>query len=308
MTQDKQDSPGKFAATFAAEPTRGRRGLMPGRRVLATVGGGVAAAALLTAGVVAVGAMWPQGGDRTGTVASTEEPRAPQSLLPLPAPDPKPESSPSEEEEEEEEAEPGEASQPVYIPPVQPPPAPESADPKTEEDPEPEAGDEPEAKKDSEPEEEPEPEPRSVGDTFTAGATYRLHAGTGANLCLDIGSDHTSSGVNVHQWACNGTAAQRFRFGATGTPDTFTLSISGNCLEVESSQTGPGANVRMWSCNGTATQQWRVEPLGNGAHQLVASHSGLCLDVRSSSTDRGANVAQWPCNSSVAQTWTLERL
>ncbi|MQS07701.1 hypothetical protein FNX48_011130, partial [Streptomyces sp. IF17] len=115
MTQDKQDPPGTFAATFAERPTRGRLGLVPGRRVFVTLGGGVATAAALTLAVTAVGAVWPEGRDRTETVASTEEPPASQSPPPV-GPEPESETEPSEEEEkEEEEAAPGDASQPLYI-------------------------------------------------------------------------------------------------------------------------------------------------------------------------------------------------
>ncbi|MQS07620.1 RICIN domain-containing protein, partial [Streptomyces alkaliphilus] len=191
----------------------------------------------------------------------------------------------------------------LYIPPAQTPPAPESAEPDPDPDPETDSGSDPDTAEET----DEEAEPRSA-DTFAAGATYRLRTGTGPDLCLDTASDPTSSGVNAHQWACGATAAQRFRFGATGTANTFTLSISGNCLEVADGETKPAGNVRMGPCTGEPSQQWRVEPLGNGTHHLVAVHSDLCLDVANNSTNRGANVGQWHCNDTGAQDWTLERL
>ncbi|GAB3109910.1 hypothetical protein GCM10027160_09500 [Streptomyces calidiresistens] len=151
-----------------------------------------------------------------------------------------------------------------------------------------------------------EAEPRSA-ETFAAGATYRLHTGTGSDPWLDTVSAPTSSGVTAYQWTCGTTAAQRFRFGATGTPNTFTLSIPGNCPEVANGETKLAGNVRMGPCTGEPSQQWRVEPLGNGAHHPVGVHSDLCLDGANNSTNRGANVGQWHCNDTGARDWTLER-
>lgn len=304
MTQEPNP---RFADTFARRPTVGRRGLLPGKRVYTTTAWSVAVAALVAATAYGASAVIPGDSDTETLVAPVSSTKAP-SVPDKPAP-----SVAADEEEDESEAE--EDLTDVIQPP--PPPAPVVEQDETEEEEEEEEEQE-EEEEEEEKEEEKEPEaakaPAKTGTVannalaaLDDGGTYRLRAGTGANLCLDVAWSVTSSGADLHQWNCNDSTAQQFTLRKDGADGVYNLQAMGNCLDVNGSSQSPGAKVHQWNCNGTDAQRWRMESVGDGVYRLRSVVSGHCLDVAGNSSDVGAKIHQWNCNDAGAQRWTLER-
>ncbi|MFX4294052.1 RICIN domain-containing protein [Streptomyces bohaiensis] len=306
MTQEP--SP-KFADTFARRPTVGRRGLLPGKRVYTTTAWSVAVAALVAATAYGASAVIP-GDQEDDTLV------APVSSTKSPATPPKPAPSPAEEEEEEDENEAEEDLTDVIE--VAAPPAAVVEEVESEEEEE-EEQEEEEQEEDAEAEQQekekaqakPAAQAGAVANNAVSalgdGGTFRLRAGTGDNLCLDVAWSVTSSGADLHQWNCNDSTAQQFTLRKDGDDGVFNLHAMGNCLDVNGSSQSPGAKVHQWNCNGTDAQRWRVESTGEGVFRLRSVVSGHCLDVAGNSSEVGAKIHQWNCNDAGAQRWTLER-
>ncbi|MBI2393904.1 MAG: RICIN domain-containing protein [Deltaproteobacteria bacterium] len=131
-----------------------------------------------------------------------------------------------------------------------------------------------------------------AGEAISPSTIYELEVKHSGKL-LDVAWGSTADGANVHQWARNGTAAQRFRFEPVeGGFYVIRALVSGKVLDVEGRKTSEGANVQQWSYWGGENQQWRLEPAGDGFYYLRARHSGMYLDVAWASKADGANVAQ----------------
>jgi beta-glucosidase len=117
----------------------------------------------------------------------------------------------------------------------------------------------------------------------------------------------TANGTLVDLFTCNGSAAQVWTPGASG---SLVNKGSGTCLDDTGMSTTPGTQVQIWSCGGGANQSW-VSPAGGGSSPTgatgpVVGLAGLCLDVRSASTADGTPVQVYTCNSTNAQNWTVE--
>jgi hypothetical protein len=131
--------------------------------------------------------------------------------------------------------------------------------------------------------------------------TYELRA-LHSDKCLDVAGAGAGDGVNVQQYVCNGTSAQRFTVSRSARGYELKNAASGKCVDVSGASSGDGANIHQWSCHGGDNQ--RVQLAGsNGVYELRLAHSGKCADVDWGSHANGANVAQWPCTGYDNQRW-----
>lgn len=128
-----------------------------------------------------------------------------------------------------------------------------------------------------------------------ATGTGRVRSGA-VGMCLDVAWGGTANGTPVHLWGCNGTAAQRWTFGADGTLRAF-----GRCLDVTDWGTANGAKVQIWDCNpGQSNQTWvrHGDSYRNPA-------SGKCLDNPDGRAVAGQRIQIWSCHGGSAQRWSL---
>src|SRR6201996_1397029 len=102
------------------------------------------------------------------------------------------------------------------------------------------------------------------GSTTVAGAITGYEG-----LCLDDRSASTANFNPVQVYTCNGSNAQQWTMGSTGT-----LQTMGKCLDVNAAGTANGTTVDLYACNGTGAQVW--QPQSNG--ELLNPSSGKCLD------------------------------
>ncbi|HET9957066.1 MAG TPA: RICIN domain-containing protein, partial [Polyangiaceae bacterium] len=138
-------------------------------------------------------------------------------------------------------------------------------------------------------------------------STFRITTSTTSGQCLDIDNGGGGDGVNLHQWECNGSDAQRFRFRSLGgNLYEVRASVSEKCLDVDNSGTADGTNIHQWECNGTNAQIWSVDSIGNGRYRIspqVAANK--CMDVDNSGTTSGTNIHEWTCNGTAAQQFSV---
>jgi hypothetical protein len=116
-----------------------------------------------------------------------------------------------------------------------------------------------------------------------------------ANKCVDVNAASSANGTAVQLYDCNGSAAQNWTVGSTGT-----LQALGKCMDVTGAGTANGTKVDLYDCNGTGSQAWT-----KSGSTLVNPQSGKCLDDTGSSTANGTQLQIWTCAGGPNQQWTL---
>ena len=147
------------------------------------------------------------------------------------------------------------------------------------------------------------PTPGSPSGTFTASLKN-----VRSDKCLDVTGAGTADGVNVQQWHCNNSDAQKMIFTpVVGKADVYTIKFvhSGKCLDVWGSGTENGTNLTQWNCDNATRQQFKLQALGGDVYNVIAQNSGKLVDVVRASTDNGASVFQWQSNGWNSQQWRM---
>ncbi|GAA0585388.1 RICIN domain-containing protein [Streptomyces crystallinus] len=126
--------------------------------------------------------------------------------------------------------------------------------------------------------------------------------------CVDAAAAGTADGTAVQQYACNATAAQQWRFQATG--DGYVRVDNRNdatkSWDVTDVSTADAAPIQLWTYGGGANQQWKPVEEAAGTYHFVNRNSGKCLDVPGASTADGARMQQYACNGSTAQSFRVD--
>lgn len=135
-------------------------------------------------------------------------------------------------------------------------------------------------------------QPGSVTPPETRTGPIRGYGGK----CVDVAGAGTADGTAVQLYDCNGTDAQNWTVGSTGT-----LTALGKCMDVTGAGTADGTEVQLYTCNGTGSQIWQPGPNGS----LVNPQSGKCLDATGPSSANGTRLQIWSCTGAANQSWTL---
>jgi glucosylceramidase len=117
-----------------------------------------------------------------------------------------------------------------------------------------------------------------------------------AGKCLDVAGANSANGTAVQLYACNGTPAQQWTFGADGT-----VRALGKCLDVRDNSTADGARLQIWDCGGAANQRWTA----TAARDLIGVGSNKCLDVVDNNSANGTPTQIWSCTGGANQKWTV---
>ena len=115
--------------------------------------------------------------------------------------------------------------------------------------------------------------------------------------CVDVPGATTTNGTQVQLWDCDGSAKQRWAYGASKQ-----LTVYGNkCLDASGGGTANGTTVIIWDCHGGLNQQWNVNANGT----ITNVQSGLCVDANGAATANGTKIILWSCNGGGNQQWSL---
>jgi chitinase len=140
-----------------------------------------------------------------------------------------------------------------------------------------------------------------TGGTTTPPTTPPPGGGSGpitsgyAGKCVDVASASSANGTAVQLYDCNGTTAQTWTVGSSGT-----LTALGKCMDVTSAGTANGSQVQLYDCNGTGSQVWQ-----KSGSTLVNPQSGKCLDATGPSSANGTRLQIWTCAGGTNQQFTL---
>lgn len=131
-----------------------------------------------------------------------------------------------------------------------------------------------------------------------AASSYVSFVGVGGK-CLDNNAQRAINGNKIQLWDCNGSKAQQWKAGATGTIGSI-VNANNLCLDVKNGGKTRGTIVWLYSCNNSGAQKWQVNSNGT----IVNPQSSLCLDSQNGGTANGNQIQIWSCNGSAAQKWT----
>jgi hypothetical protein len=160
--------------------------------------------------------------------------------------------------------------------------------------------------------------------------------------CLDVPSASTTDGVQLDQYACNGTGAQSWSVNAVGgnptstptsvpptntatfvpptntplptstgggiTPGTWYNVVNqgnGKCVDDQNGSTANGAIVQQYGCStSNLNQQWQFIASSGGYYEVI-SHNGsnLAWDVTNVSTADAAPIQLWAYGGGNNQQW-----
>ncbi|MBB4794816.1 RICIN domain-containing protein [Streptomyces nodosus] len=282
----------RFADTFRDKPARAPRGLVPGRRVWATVGWTAAATATVTlsASLAQHVRFGDDGQDATTVTAASAapvaaEPGSPSSSEPTPsASSASPGEKPAQQQKTVE-----------HITVQQPPVAPDA--PRTEEKKtEPTTSDTAEK-----PAEKPTKKPAATTPkTEKAQAPAQEVSGPVGAISgrydAFVGKCVQLVGSALQLYPCNGSADQQWKFASDGT-----LRKNGRCLTTAGRSTLDGARVVMNTCDATDVMQWRH----SAGHDIVNVAADKCLDVAGAGTANGTPLQIAWCSGNAAQKWNV---
>jgi hypothetical protein len=264
---------GGFAATFARHPARPRRGLLPGRRVWATIFGATALAAVCALALPLIASI--DFGDKEGAKSTTVAERAgaytasrrtpgsgvgPATVSPSSAAPPSRTSTPS-------------AKPPAKLPHLV----------RTR-------------KSGSARQQHPAKTSTHTLHRAARPAPARYLVGAQSGRCIDVTGGHPNDGTHLQIWDCNHELWQQWTFEQDGT-----LRSMGMCMDVAWGSHQNGAVIQLVNCNGNVAQQFRLSPAGD----LVNTGANKCVDVVDQQTRNGTALQLWDCNGQANQKWGL---
>ncbi|GAA2650063.1 RICIN domain-containing protein [Paractinoplanes durhamensis] len=141
----------------------------------------------------------------------------------------------------------------------------------------------------------------------TPPAGYSSIVNKNSGKCVDARSAGTTNGTAIQQYACNGSAAQKYQL-VTTTGSYVRVNNQANsaqALDVTDVSTADNAKIQTWTYSGGLNQQWQSVAESDGWFHLVNRNSGKCLDVPAASTADSVQLVQYTCNGTAAQSFRL---
>lgn len=138
--------------------------------------------------------------------------------------------------------------------------------------------------------------------------TFYIYSKCG-NLCIDIPSGNTASGIKLQLWGENGTNSQRFIFikrevkGQKTIEDgIYKINLKNNkVFDIDGGKFSTGANLQTWANSNVQQQKFRVKYNDDGTYTIIAIHSAKALDVQNGGTSVYTNVWQYDINGTINQ-------
>ena len=138
--------------------------------------------------------------------------------------------------------------------------------------------------------------------------TYKIKAGVGGNMYLDIDGGKTTDNANLQIWSASDVAQQKFEVTYLGNGYyKIVASHSKKVLDVNNGGQTNGTNVKQYQDYGSDAQQWKLKKDGE-YYTLVSKCNNLNLDIAGGAANNGTNVQMYAGNGSVAQKFKFEKV
>ena len=141
---------------------------------------------------------------------------------------------------------------------------------------------------------------------------------------IDLDGAITKNGRNIHQYASNGTRAQKWIVQQSGSGYSIVSAIDTSfALDIRNGSVYSGSNIQLYKSNNTAAQQWTFnkyvterercdsyasqnkDRMVDGVYYIKNQNVGFALDVADGSLYGGANVQLYSLNRTNAQKWKI---
>lgn len=141
---------------------------------------------------------------------------------------------------------------------------------------------------------------------------------------IDLDGAITKNGRNIHQYASNGTRAQKWIVQQSGSGYSIVSAIDASfALDIRNGSVYSSSNIQLYKSNNTAAQQWTFnkyvterercdsyasqnkDRMADGVYYIKNQNVGFALDVADGSLYGGANVQLYSLNKTNAQKWKI---
>ena len=127
-----------------------------------------------------------------------------------------------------------------------------------------------------------------------------------SNACVNVKAGSTQVGLGIDQWACTGSANQRFVFTKhPGGSYTIQPQTDRLCLEAGSGPATAAAQIVQNACSGASSQKWRLSANDNGTYSITTTSGEGCIDVYAGRTENGTMVTTYVCHNADNQSFFL---
>jgi hypothetical protein len=124
--------------------------------------------------------------------------------------------------------------------------------------------------------------------------------------CLDVPNSSTSVGVQIQQYTCNGSNAQKYQLAHIADGYYKIVNInSGLALHVQNFLTGDNAQIQQYDPHSGDNQLFTLVAYGSG-YLIKPKSSYKCFDIPGSSLSNGALLQQYTCNQNNNQVFLLQ--
>lgn len=138
--------------------------------------------------------------------------------------------------------------------------------------------------------------------------TYKIKAGVGSNMYLDVAGGSKQPGANIQIWKDDDVEQQQFNVKKLSDGYYKITAVHSKCsLDVDNSGKVNGTNVKQYTDTGGAAQEWEIRQV-SGGYNIVSKCNGLCLDISNGSSANGTNVQMYKGNNTSAQKFTFEKI
>ncbi|MFJ6217294.1 ricin-type beta-trefoil lectin domain protein [Streptomyces sp. NPDC092296] len=139
----------------------------------------------------------------------------------------------------------------------------------------------------------PAPQQARTAPTPALVPGYAL-VGYGSNRCVDITGGVGNDGTPLELWDCTGADWQKWDFRPDGT-----VRSMGLCMDVAWGSVANGTTIQVARCSGNPAQQFVL----TGAGDLVNPQADKCVDAKDGGTGSGVRLQLWDCTGAAGQKW-----
>jgi len=134
--------------------------------------------------------------------------------------------------------------------------------------------------------------------TISEFAYRRLKNGKG--YCMDLESEGTSNGTDIHQWSCQSDNHQRWYQDSLGRLHSKAARFK--CADVSGAGTGNGSGIQIYSCHSNNNQRWE-RGTNNSFRPKHATSKAFDIDGGNTWSTKGSDAHLWDYHGGKTQQW-----
>ena len=122
----------------------------------------------------------------------------------------------------------------------------------------------------------------------------------GKGYCMDLESEGTGNGTDIHQWGCQNDNFQKWYQDSLGRLHSKAARFK--CADVSGGGTGNGSDIVVWDCHTSNNQRWE-RGANNSFRPKHASGKAFDIDGGNTWSSRGSDAHIWDYHGGKTQQW-----